>query len=45
MAGRGNPFARNYSLGDTSETKFPEDFIRQEQEKVSFEEEEGLEHL
>ena len=40
MAGRGNPFTRNYSIGDTSETKFPEDFISQEQE-IERSEEEG----
>ena len=30
MDGRGNPFTRNYSIGDSSETKFPEDFISEE---------------
>ena len=30
MAGRGNPFSRNYSTGDSSVTKFPEDFISEE---------------
>ena len=44
MDGRGNPFTRNYSIGDTSETKFPEDFIPEEQERVGSEEE-GSEHL
>ena len=32
-------FIRNYSTRNTSETTFPEDFILEEQEKVSFEEE------
>ena len=39
MADRGNLFTRKYSIGDTSEIKFPEDFIREEQEKVGSEEE------
>ena len=30
MAGRGNSFIRNYSTGDSSETRFPEDFISKE---------------
>ena len=42
MDGRGNPFTRNYSIGDSSENKFPEDFISKE--RVGFEEE-GSEHL
>ena len=37
MASRGNPFTRNYSIGDNSETKFPEDFIPKEQERVGSE--------
>ena len=44
MVGRGIPFARNYSTGNTSETLFPKDFILEEQEKVSSEEE-GSERL
>ena len=39
MVGRGNPFTRDYSIGDTSETKFPEYFIPREQQKVGYEEE------
>ena len=39
MVGRGNPFTRNYSIGDTYETKFPG-----EEERVGSEEE-GSEHL
>ena len=39
MVGRGSLFARNYSTGITSETKFLEDFVVEEQEKGSFEEE------
>ena len=30
MARRGNPFTRNYSIGDSSETNFPEYFISEE---------------
>ena len=30
MAGRGNPFTRNYSTGDSSETRFHEGFIFKE---------------
>ena len=30
MDGRGNMFTRNYSTSDSSETKFPEDFISEE---------------
>ena len=37
MDGRGNPFTRNYSTGDSYETKFPEDLISEE--KVGSEEE------
>ena len=37
MADRGNPFTRNYSFGDSSETKFPEDFIYEEKDKVGSE--------
>ena len=37
MADRGNPFTRNYSIGDSSETKFLEDFISEE--RVGLEEE------
>ena len=44
MDGRGSPFARNYSTGDTSKTKFPEGFVLEEQEKVSSEGE-GLERM
>ena len=44
MADRENPFTRNYSIGDTSETKFTEDFIHEEQETVGSEEE-GSERL
>ena len=39
MARRGSSFARNYSTRETFETTFLEDFIREEQEKVSSEEE------
>ena len=42
MASRRNPFTRNYSIGDSSETKFPEDFISEESVGS---EEEGSEHL
>ena len=34
-----NPFPRNYSTGNTSETTFLEYFVLEEQEKVSSEEE------
>ena len=44
MDGIGNLVTRNYSIGDTSETKFPEYFIPGEQERVGSEEE-GLGHL
>ena len=44
MAGRGNLFTRNYSIGDTSKTKFPKDLIPEEQERVGSEEE-GSEYL
>ena len=44
MDGKGNVFTRNYSIGDTSESKFPEDFILEEQERVGSEEE-GSERL
>ena len=30
MARKGNPFIRNYSIGDSFETKFPGDFIFEE---------------
>ena len=30
MVGRGSPFARNYSIGNTSKTTFPKDFIPEE---------------
>ena len=30
MDGRGNPFTRSYSIGDSSKNKFPEDFISEE---------------
>ena len=39
MDGRGRPFARNYSTGDTSKSTFPEDFILEEQERVRSKEE------
>ena len=41
MDGRGNPFVRNYSAGNTSKTTFPEDFVLEykEQKRVIFEEE------
>ena len=41
MARRGNPFVRNYSAGNTSQTTFPEDSIPEskEQKRVSLEEE------
>ena len=42
MAGRGNPFTRNYSIGDSSETKFLEYFISEERVAPK---EEGSEHL
>ena len=42
MVGRGNPFNRNYFMGDSCETKFLGDFISEE--RVGSEEE-GLEHL
>ena len=38
MARRGNPFTRNYSIGDIFETKFHEDIIPEEQERVGYEE-------
>ena len=44
MDGRGNTFTINYSIGDTFETKFPKDFIPEEQERVGSEEE-GSEFL
>ena len=39
MVGRGNPLVRNYSAGNTPETTFPEDFVLEEKEKVSSQEE------
>ena len=39
MDGRVNTFTKNYSIGDISETKFLEDFISEEQEKLGPEEE------
>ena len=44
MDGIGNPFTRNYSIGDTYETKSSKDFILEEEERVGSEEE-GSEHL
>ena len=44
MAGRGILFVRNYSVGNTSETTFPKNFVLEEQEKVGSKEE-GLERL
>ena len=32
MDGRGNPLTRNYSIGDKSETEFPEEKIGSEEE-------------
>ena len=42
MANRGNMFTRNYSTGDSYETKFPKDFTSEE--RVGSDEE-GLERL
>ena len=44
MADRGNLLTRNYSIGDTYETKSSKDFILEEEERVGSEEE-GSEHL
>ena len=39
MASRGSVFARNYFTRNTSENMFPEDFVFEEQENLSSEEE------
>ena len=45
MAGRGNPFTRNYSISDSSETRFPKDFIFEERVGSNEEGPERLYHV